>query len=205
MDETPPSSMSLHKYLAEALGTFTLAFVVWLAQGFTMPLATPLLAGITLGLFVYTIGHISGCHINPAVTCGLMSAKKISVKDGVAYIVAQFVGAVLAMVLGRILTGEIVRVTASATLATGIGEALGAFVFVFGIAAVVAKKVHADLSGIVIGASLLLGISVASVFGNGIINPAVAFAIGSLTPMYILGPIVGSIVAVYAYEYLNAK
>ncbi len=195
--------MPLHKYLAEALGTFTLALVVWVAVGFTLPIATPLAAGLTLGLFVYTIGGISGAHLNPAVTCALMAVKKISPQEGVMYIISQFVGAVLAMVFGRVATGEVVRVSVTNALTVGIAEAIGAFILVFGISAVVAKAVDKAASGLVVGGSLLLGVLIASAFGNGVLNPAVALAIGSLNLMYIVGPLLGAIAGAFAYRALS--
>ena len=82
-------------------------------------------------------------------------------------------------------------------------EALGAFFFAFGIAAVVYGKVSDHMSGLVIGGSLLLGILMASFSGSaGILNPAVAFALNSLSAVYILGPVVGAVVGFNAYRWL---
>ncbi|MEK7591175.1 MAG: aquaporin [Patescibacteria group bacterium] len=195
--------MKLQKYLAEVLGTFALALGVWLSVGFTMPAATPVIAGLTLGLFVYTIGHISGAHLNPAVTVGLWSVKKIDAKDAALYIISQFVGAVLAMVFGRIITGEIVRVSTTNVPMVGVAEAVGAFVLVFGIASVVYKRVSSGHAGFVIGGSLLLGIYLASVLSNGVLNPAIALAIGSFNVMYVAGPLLGGILGAQAYKYLS--
>lgn len=197
------SVMKLQKYLAEVLGAFALTLGVWLSVGFTMPAATPVVAGLTLGLFVFTVGHISGSHLNPAVTLGLLSIKKISVQDAGLYIVSQFIGAVLAMVFGRVVTGDVVRVAASMTPTAGIGEALGAFILVFGICAVVYKRVKVEYAGFVVGGSLLLGIYLASVMSNGVLNPAVALGIGSFNVMYVLGPIVGGVLGAQAYKYLS--
>ena len=55
--------------------------------------------GFTLMVLVYAIGPISGCHINPAVTIAMMVAKKIGVQDGIAYMVTQIIGALLASAL----------------------------------------------------------------------------------------------------------
>ena len=90
---------NIKKYLAEALGTFTLALVVALSIVTKFPIATPILAGLVLMLFVYSIGHISGAHINPAVTIGLWSIKKIKTNEALAYIVSQFIGAGIALFL----------------------------------------------------------------------------------------------------------
>lgn len=206
-NSSPPLMKNLHvqKYLAEVLGAFALTLAVWLSIGFTMPLATPVAAALVLGLFVYTVGHVSGAHLNPAVTLGLMSVKKISVQDGLLYIISQCVGGVAAMVLGRLVTGEVVRVTATTSLNVGLAEAVGAFILAFGVCSVVYKKVQPATSGLVIGGSLLLGIYLASAMSNGVINPAVAIGIGSLNVMYILGPLLGGILGAQAFKYLSEE
>jgi len=61
------------------------------------PVPTPIVAGLTLGLLVYTIGPISGCHINPAVTTGLFSIGKLEAPAAGGYIVAQVIGGSLTL------------------------------------------------------------------------------------------------------------
>ncbi len=190
------------RYLAEALGTFTLTFVVWLSVAFSMPFPTPVMAALTLGLFVYTVGGLSGTHINPAVTIAMLSIERIKLLDAFFYIVAQFAGAALAMLLGGALSGQAVSIPHENLLVVGVAEAMGAFILTFGIAAVVEKKVDALASGIVIGGSLLLGIYLAVPFSNGILNPAVAFGVRSFGAMYILGPIVGAVAGAWAVRFL---
>jgi len=64
--------------------------------------------GLSVVVFAYAIGGISGCHINPAVTIGVLVAGKIAAKDAVVYIVAQLIGALLgAFVLQQILGGQL--------------------------------------------------------------------------------------------------
>jgi len=203
MSAQPP--MHLQKYLAELLGAFALTLAVWFSIRLTMPLATPVAAALTLGLFVYTIGHISGAHLNPAVTLGLMSIKKISIQDGLLYIISQCIGGLAAMIFGRVLTGGVIRVTTTNDIQVAIVEALGTFILVFGICSVVYKRVQPASAGIVIGGSLLLGIYLASSISNGVLNPAVALGIGSLNLMYILGPLVGGVLGAQAFKYLSEE
>jgi aquaporin Z len=194
---------NIKKYLAEALGTMTLALVVALSIVVKFPVATPILAGLVLLLFVYSIGHISGAHINPAVTIGLWSINKIKTNEALAYIVSQFIGAGIALLLVSYTVGG-PRLIVSDTSLIGFAEALGMFFFAFGIASVVYGKAPSLMSGVVIGGSLLLGITIAATLGsNGILNPAVAFGIQSFNWMYLLGPMVGSILGMQVYKYLN--
>ena len=194
------------KYIAEFVGTFALSFVVLAAvsQVLPLPMAIPVIAGLTLGLFVYSIGSVSGAHINPAVTIGLWSVKKITNREAVGYIMAQIFAAAVAIVLARMLGMPTPEAAGSAFMAPlFLAEMLGAFVFAWGIAAVVYGKVSDQMSGIVIGGSLSLGIMMAAFSGSaGILNPAVAFALNSVSLVYVLGPILGAVLGFHAYRYL---
>ncbi len=199
------TNQNVKKYLAEALGAFTLTLVVALSIAVPFPVPTPLLAGLVLGLFVYTIGHLSGSHINPAVTIGLWSIKKITAGQAALYIIFQLAGAWAAGILVSSVVG-ITPLTVSGDFIIGFAEALGTFFFTFGIASVVYGKVSDVMSGIVIGGSLFLGIVVAvTLSSNGVLNPAVAMGIGSFNVMYLLGPIVGCVAGMQAYKYLCSK
>jgi aquaporin Z len=195
----------MKKYIAEALGTFTLALVVALSIGAHFPIATPFLAAITLGLFVYSIGHISGSHINPAVTIGLWSIGKIKSADAINYIIAQVIGAVAALFLASyfVNVGNLAGTHISNALVVGFAELLGTFFFAFGIASVVLERAPGNSSGFIVGGSLFLGIVIAALLGsNGVLNPAVALGIGSFGIMYVVGPIVGSVLGMQVYKYL---
>ena len=185
--------MPYHKYAAEFLGTLALSLVVWLSVAFTMPLSTPVVAALTLGLFVYTVGSISGAHLNPAVTIGMLSAGKMKMNDAVLYIVFQLAGAAVAMTIGRLLTGQSGSVAMEATMSAGVAEAMGAFVLAFAVMSVTLQKVPPAAAGLVVGGSLLIGIYVAFPFSNAILNPAVALAVNAFGPREILGPIVGAV------------
>ena len=194
----------MKKYIAEAVGTFALALTVALSLAGTFPVPTPVLAGLVLGLFVYSIGHISGTHINPAVTIGLWSIGKIKNLDALYYIIAQFIGAGLAMLVAHHGLATVPALVVANSTRVFIAETLGTAFFTFGIASVVYGKAAADAAGVVIGGSLFLGITIAALFGsNGVLNPAVAFGIGSFGIMYIIGPIVGSLAGMNLFKYLK--
>lgn len=189
-------------YLVELLGTFGLTLAVALSLTGGLAVATPIVAALTLGLFVYTIGPISGSHLNPAVTIGLWSIQQIKSTKAVGYILAQLIGALVALYLASIFAPAPSLVVSNALL-VGLAELIGAFFFVFGITAVVTGKVQKSLSGVVVGGSLLLGITLASVMSNGVLNPAVALGIGSFNVMYLVGPILGAVLGAWTFRFVS--
>ena len=195
----------IKKYSAEAVGTAVLTLVVTLALAGKFPVSTPVLAGLTLALFVYTIGHISGCHINPAVTIGAWSIRKISNKEAISYIVAQFFGAAVSIIIVTLFKIQFASMDLGGySPIIFFSELIGTALFTFGVASVVYGKTPKDFSGIVIGASLFLGIAISVLLGaSGILNPAVAFGIKSFGLMYVLGPIAGGIVGMQSYKYIS--
>src|SRR5271169_5883 len=90
----------MRKYIAEFVGTFVLVFggvgSAVLAGRYIGFAGVAFAFGLSLLAMVYTIGPISGCHINPAVTLGVLLAKKIDVKDALIYVFAQVAGAIIA-------------------------------------------------------------------------------------------------------------
>jgi len=194
---------SMKKYVAEALGTFGLAFAVTIAAGRGFGL-TPLFAGLVLGLFVYTIGSLSGSHVNPSITLGLFSLKKISSRDTICYIAAQAVGAGLAFLAAK--AAGVTPAAAVPAFSWGVlvAEAVGTFFFAFGVAAVASGRTHAELSGVIVGGSLLSGIILAGLLGSaGVLNPAVAIPLNMFNLAYVLGPIIGAVIGMQAYKFLH--
>lgn len=197
--------MNLRHCFAELLGTFLLAFLVHLSIGAHFPVPTPIIAGLTLGLIVYMLGGISGAHVNPAVTIALASIGKISWKEAGFYVLFQFIGGGLALFFGKGLLGTALTLTAATSMPILVAEAIGAAILVLGVSSVVYGKAPHDASGLTIGTALALGALAASVQSNGVLNPAVALGIGSLSVAYVLGPIIGGIIAAQVYRALATE
>lgn len=193
------------KYIAEFLGTFILSYIVVMSLTTDYSVVTPVLAGLTLMLFVYTVGNISGTHINPAVTIAMLTRGKINSTEAFFYIVVQLSAATLAMILFN-QSGRDLPVDTAKVGTVFLAETLGTMIFAFGIMAVVNQKVSEGLGGIVIGGSLLLGISLAAVIGSaGLLNPAVAVPLEFLNWQYLLSPVLGAVLGVTLYEILLGK
>lgn len=197
--------MDFRKYVAELIGTFALTLVVSLSLTVGMPFSTPVIAALAVGVGVFTVGAISGAHFNPAVTIGLLSVNKIKLNEAVMYVIFQILGAVLAMLAAQGISGQVLTVEAIDAPMVGIVEALGAAVLVFGVCSVVYKKSDDDVAGLVVGGSLLLGLLMTTGRSNGILNPAVAIGLGSISFMYLLAPIVGGVIAAWVYKYVVNK
>src|SRR6187549_3948462 len=98
---------TMHKCAAEAIGTFWLTFAgcgsAVIAAGFPDVgiglLGVSLAFGLTVLTMAFAIGHISGCHLNPAVSLGLVVGGRFPAKELPAYIIAQVIGGVIAAAL----------------------------------------------------------------------------------------------------------
>lgn len=183
---------------------------------------------IALALAIYSLGRVSGCHINPAVTLGMLATQRIKPALAGLYIIAQFVGAVVGA-LGIVVifgTGAAnvpggMGVTAFAASTTPVqaaaAEAIGTFVFLFVITAMAADpRSPTGWAGLVIG--LALGgiiMMMGSVTGSSL-NPARSFGPALVQTLfhgkvdwgqfwvYVVGPIVGGVLGVVAYDLIAA-
>ncbi len=159
---------SVKPALAELVGTFFLTLAALIS-------GTPYVVGVTLGIFVYAIGAISGCNLNPAVSLGLIVTRRLPLLVGLLYIVVQIVGASLALLLAMF-TGHLAT---QYHAASPLLEFLGFGFLMVTVIAVSNKIVPQAGSGIAIGGALAAGL----VTSGGILNPAVAIAMGqALSP-----------------------
>ena len=213
---------SFKKYLAEFIGTFVLVlFACGTAAvvGCDTPggyLMTDLAFGPVIVAMAYSIGNISGCHINPAVSIAMLISKKMSFKDFVGYIIAQFAGAIAGAAVLMALVGVETGLGTNALYNDSIGlsflvEVILTFVFVLAILGVTSKESNGGVAGIVIGLSLtlvhILGIS----FTGTSVNPARSFGPALLVGgdalsclwVFIVGPFVGAALAAVVYKALE--
>lgn len=217
-------------YVAEFAGTFFLVtFICGLISvtagpggGGLSPSDLGILHGFLLVAIVYGIGTISGAHVNPAITIAMWSIRKISPKDAGLYIAAQLLGGLAgAFLIKGFFTdrGDVVNYGAAqvseAYLHGGspwlalIVEALGAFMLVWAVmATVVNRNAVAGFAGIAIGLSLGFAVMVFGPVTGGSFNPArwlgPAVASSSFPDfwLYIVGPIVGAVLAATVYQWL---
>ncbi len=227
----------MKKYVAECIGT---AVLVVLGCGTAMLVgcdaangAGYLLTALAFGLVIvgmaYSIGNISGCHINPAVSLGVLMTGGMPVSEFIGYVISQCIGAfagagLLALIFG---VGGVEDKTGgfgSNGLAGVSGNAFAGliveivltFVFVFAILGVTSKKAgHGSFGGLVIGLTLTL----VHILGIGLtgtsVNPARSFGpalvaafTGNTAPLaalwvFIVGPLVGAALAAVVYKYLE--
>ena len=191
--------------VAELMGVMVLAMAVYAMVGrTTFPLFAGLAAGTVLGVLVHTVGSVSGAQVNPAITLGLWSIRKVKTGQAIAYIIAQMLGGLAAWKLAQYFLGNELQSLAGDKFVWKvlIAEAVGAFVFGFGVASAVYQKYEGTKLAFTVGASLTIGILVASLASNGVLNPAVAVGIQSWSWAYAVGPIVGAAFGMNVYAVL---
>lgn len=170
---------------AELVGTFFLTLAAFIG-------GSPFAVALTLTAFVYAIGNVSGCNINPAVTLGLVSAGRLPILVGIFYIIAQIGGALLAYLVAGI-AGQTAPEYHSAN---PMAEFLGFGFLILTVVAVSDKNVPKSGSGIAIGAALAAGL----VTTKGILNPAVAISMGLVFSPAVWATLLSSLVFAKVYQ-----
>ncbi len=230
---------STQKYVAEFIGTLVLvtvgcgtAMLVGCdAANGSGYLLTALAFGLSIVAMAYCVGNISGCHINPAVSLGVLMTGGMSVSEFVGYVIAQLLGGLG----GAILLAAIFGLGGVTDMTGGFGsnglagvngsavagilvEVVLTFIFVMTILGVTSKKAaHGSFGGLVIGLSLtfvhILGIGLTGTSVNPArsIGPAILAAVnGNAAPLgslwvFIVAPLIGAALAAVVYRYLEAE
>lgn len=211
---------SFKKYIAEFIGTFVLVLLGCGVAAAMAPHETWLLLafGFAFAAAFYAIGSISGCHINPAVSLAMLICSKLSVKDFIGYVIAQFAGGIAGAALLIPIAGKdagVNYIASGGLLFSIFAEIVLTFVFVLTVLGVTAKTENGAVSGLAIGISLIL-VNLAGLYLGGNIpsvNPArsfgpAIFAGGNVLTsvwVFILAPLVGGALAALIHLLLFKK
>lgn len=229
----------MKKYIAEFIGTFTLVFI---GCGTAMLVGcdaangggyilTAFAFGLAIVAMAYGVGNISGGHVNPAVSLGVLISGGMSVQDFVGYVVAQVLGATVgsAVLSGIFSLGNVTDMTGGLG-SNGLGGVNGSavagilveiiltFLFVILILGVTSKnQKHGSFGGLIIGLTLVaihiigIGLTGTSVNPARSFGPALVAAIsGNTAPIsqlyvFIIGPLAGAALAAFCYKFLESK
>lgn len=226
------------RFVAELIGTWVLVF---LGTGAVMAMAVNfkdaggvnqaglLLIGLAFGfavlVMIYAFGHISGTHINPAVSVALWLTGRFPAKDMITYVIAQLIGAFLASSTVYAIWGKAAVDAGLGITLPGSGVSYGQAILVeavttafLGLAiwgSAVDERAPKGFAGIAIGIVVAADIIVTGPIAGASMNPARSFgpfladtvfggsaADWAKFPIYIIGPIVGLAVAAFVYDYV---
>lgn len=221
----------MRKLLAEAIGTMVLvlmgcgsAVFFGCAAGTAQVLAVAFAFGLAVVGMAYSIGGISGCHINPAITLGVWLSKRMKGADALSYMVAQCIGAVAGSAIIYALTSTGAYGASTATGANGfaegmmlqafIAEVVFTFVFVLVVLGTTdAKKGAGSFAGLAIGLTLVLVHIVCIPLTGTSVNPARSFgpalfagaeAMSQLW-LFIVAPFVGAVLSAGVWKLLSGE
>lgn len=216
---------SIKKYVAEFIGTFVLVFAACGtaaavgckgSEANGAYILTALAFGLVIVAMAYSIGNISGCHINPAVSIGVLIAGKMSAKDFCGYVISQFLGGIVGAACIGVLLGFDCGFGANGLYNDNIMlslfvEVLLTFIFVLAILGVTSKPEFSNVAGIVIGLTLTLVHIFGIHFTGTSVNPARSFASAifaggaalSNVWVFIVAPLVGGALAALVWKFLS--
>lgn len=224
----------MKKYSAELIGTMVLVLMgcgaAVIAGKFIGFAGIAFAFGLAVLVMIYTIGGISGCHINPAVTLGMLVANKIKAKDAIFYIIAQCIGGIIgAAILWAIASGlpefslaknglgqngfGIHSPAGYSLAACFIAEVVLTAIFLFVIFGSTHKNAHKGFAGVSIGLSLalihLVGIPITGTSVNPArsLGPAVFAGGDALSQLwlFIVAPIIGCTIAAVLWRFVFDK
>lgn len=200
--------------VAEFLGAGILTLVVLSVQRSSVgvPYFWAIAAGLTVALFALTVGRSSTAQLNPAVTLGLWTVRRIGTVRAVSFIIVQLLGAWAAYGIYKYFTKSgLPAVGGDFAWRAVVAEAIGAGVLTFGFVAAMRHKLVDGTYASLVGLSYIIGLLIASAVAIGLINPALALGVhawdiwGSLGwGNYVLGPVVGAIVGANLYQFFFA-
>lgn len=215
--------MPFHKALAEMIGTFAIVFAgcgsVMVAERFPgsiSPSVIPVIFGLTVAAMIYAVGHISGAHFNPAVTAAFAVARHFPAAQVLIYWTAQFLGGFLAISLLSVLLphgnsfGATIPII-SPLKAVGWEIVLTFFLMFVIIAVATDTRAIGTMAGAAIGATVMIGAFVGGPITGASMNPARSLAPAVFENrldvywIYLVGPMIGAILAALIYEQIRCE
>ncbi|OGI18695.1 MAG: aquaporin [Candidatus Melainabacteria bacterium RIFOXYA2_FULL_32_9] len=225
----------MKKYIAEFIGTFILVFIGAGAAAIGSDaiglLGIAIAFGFALIAAAYSIGPISGAHINPAATLGMLVAGRINGKDAIRYIISQFFGAIVAAAILAViakgkLSGYDIEIYGLgqngygpeymggySLLAAMIFELIATFIFILVILESTQEGVPRQIAGFAIGITLAAAIILGIQITGGSLNPARSFGpaliVGgealSQVWLFLIFPSIGGVLAGLFYRFINVS
>ena len=217
---------SLKKYISEFIGTFVLVLIACGVAAVTgcngeanaSYILTALAFGGVIIAMAYSIGNISGCHINPAVSIAVWINKGMSTKDFIGYLIAQFLGGIAGAAVLMGLIGTEMGLGANglydgSIIKSLLVEIILTFIFVLAVLGATSKAENSKVAGLVIGGSLTLVHLFGIYFTGTSVNPARSFgpalmlggAALSNVWVFIVAPLVGGVLAALVWKLLQSK
>ena len=209
-------------FVAEFIGTFALVFIGAgaAAQGTNVGLVGVALAhGLVVILFVYAYGSISGAHLNPAITLGLAINKVVDWSEAAYYWVAQFLASMVAAAALYLVLGGAKGGLGAMKLGSGVSwwqglliETLLTFFLVTAVFHVAVSGKLKEFAGLVIGLTYSFCILFGGPLTGGAVNPARDFGPAIFTGtfvssywIYLIGPLLGAVLAAFLSRYMSTK
>ena len=216
--------MNQKPLIAEFIGTFTLVFIgIGAIASSAIPgvnsglVGIALAHGLALGVMVTATAAISGGHLNPAVTIGLLTAKKINTQTAIQYVIAQCIGAIVAAALIKgVFPADVLSAVSlgTPTLGSGVTPMMGlvaeiimTFFLVFVVyGTAFSKHSPTKIGGLFIGLTLTMGILMGGPVSGAALNPArylgPALVGGNLANMWVywVGPVIGGVLGALTYH-----
>ncbi|XP_057537232.1 aquaporin NIP1-1-like [Amaranthus tricolor] len=212
----------LQKMIAEMMGTYFLIFAGCAAitvnldedKVVTLP-GIAIVWGLAVMVMVYAVGHISGCHINPAVTIAFATSRRFPWKQVPAYVICQVVGSTLASgTLRLIFNGHQTQIVVSAPsgsdLQSFVVEFITTFYLMFVISGVATdNRAIGELAGLAIGATVLLNVLFSAPISSASMNPARSLGPAIISNhykgvwIYLIAPTAGAIAGAMVYNLIR--
>lgn len=192
--------------VAEFLGT---AILVMVALVLSQTTAVSYFIGTSVAAAIIAIymifGSVSGAHVNPAITFGMWTARKIGTLRAVLYIAAQLLGGLAALELFQYFTNRaLTSRSISFEWRMWLAEVVGTAVLALALTAAVSKALDTLTTSVVYGLSYFVGILIAATASAAYLNPAIALGARNFNAVYVLGPLVGGLIGVNLYTWVIA-